>query len=590
MRLVNIQIFPKGGNGWGSDLLVFGKDITQLYGPNGCGKTPVIQSIAYCLGYPSTFRQDIYDHCNCVRLKIETEKGFLLITRVYHKNDFEIEVVEPLGNSKKFYNESDYSSYIFCWLNFNSKNLVSNSNTRIQPYVSTILPFFYVNQDTGYTKIYAAEKNFIKDQFSEMIRFLFDLPVKNSFDEKKDKLIAKENLNLLDKQVEERKRQLENAKLAILKLKIFKTPEEIRSDIKFLETEIEILKSLGSDKTQVISSFDRLITAHLNSVSKINNKISLIKMRANGINQIIDEINAEVNTLTLNENARRIFLSFDEVCNFSSCNLFSASSDSYSKNLLYLKDQIKDLERNRVIDSIQIIDLETERKNYDDLIESLKVEKKLASEKSEISSIMEAISEFKNEIFDLNNQLTELEHIEYFEDRYNEAEANRNKAVEKFNSFSSERKIIPSILKIKSELRDLLVKWLCILRTKNISLDISFSNSSDFMPILGVEPIHHLTGSTRIRAVLAYHAAIIELLFNNDRNKYGFLIFDTPKQHEIEADDLDNYMFELKNLCQRFDIQVIFSTTEYHYTSTEGDSEWIPQYMGKEQKMFLFML
>ena len=590
MRLVNIQIFPKGGNGWGSDLLVFGKDITQLYGPNGCGKTPVIQSIAYCLGYPSTFRQDIYDHCDCVRLKIETEKGFLLITRIYHKNDFEIEVVEPLGNSKKFYNESDYSSYIFCWLNFNSKNLVSNSNTRIQPYVSTVLPFFYVNQDTGYTKIYAAEKNFIKDQFSEMIRFLFDLPVKNSFDEKKDKLIAKENLNLLDKQVEERKRQLENAKQAILKLKIFKTPEEIRSEINFLETEIESLKSLGSDKTQVISSFDKLITAHMNSVSKINNKISLIKIRTNGINKIIDEINAEINTLTLNENARRIFLSFDEVCNFSSCNLFSASSDSYSKNLLYLKDQIKDLERNRVIDSIQIADLETERKSYDDLIESLKVEKQLASEKSEISSIIEAISEFKNTIFDLNNQLTELEHIDYFEDRYNEAETNRNKAVEKFNSFSSERKIIPSILKIKSELRDLLVKWLCILRTKNISLDISFSNSSDFMPILGVEPIHHLTGSTRIRAVLAYHAAIIELLFNNDKNKYGFIIFDTPKQHEIEAYDLDNYMFELKNLCKRFDIQVIFSTTEYHYTSTEGDSEWTPQYMGKEQKMFLFML
>ncbi|MFW6746074.1 AAA family ATPase, partial [Acinetobacter pittii] len=95
MKLINIQIFPKGNNGWGSDLLTFGDDITQLFGPNGCGKTPIIQSIAYCLGYPCTFRQDIYDHCLNVKLKIKTEKGNLVITRKYHKSDFEIEVIEP---------------------------------------------------------------------------------------------------------------------------------------------------------------------------------------------------------------------------------------------------------------------------------------------------------------------------------------------------------------------------------------------------------------------------------------------------------------------------------------------------------------
>lgn len=591
MKLINIQIFPKGNNGWGSDLLIFGEDITQLFGPNGCGKTPIIQSIAYCLGYPCIFRQDIYDHCLNVRLKVKTEKGNLLITRAYHKSEFEVDVVEPLANVKQFFNELEYSKYIFEWLNYDVKNLVSSSSKRIQPYLSTVLPFFYINQDSGYSKIYSPAQNFIKDQFSEMVRFLFELPVKNSFDEKKQKILAKENLDLLDKQVEEHKRQLENAKLLISKKINLRTPEEIRAEIQKLEQEIDSLKSMGADQQQVLYAFDKLIMTHMNSTSKINNKISEIKIRANGINQIINEIETEINTLTLNESARRVFLSFEEICSLSSCNLFSRSSDSYAKNLLYLKDQIKDLERNREIDLSYVIELEDEIKRYENTIKNIEIEKKLASQKSEISLIVESISELKNTIFELNNQLSECEQIDFFENKYLSSQVKRNQAIENYNSFStSEQKSIPSILKIKSELKSLLVKWLCVLRTKNISLDISFSNAHEFMPVLGIEPIHHLTGSTRIRAVLAYHAAIMELLINNHKNKFNFLILDTPKQHEIQADDLDNYMKELKKLCNKFNVQVIFSTTEYHYICQNGDAEWIPQYEGREQKMFLNML
>ncbi|WGM23454.1 AAA family ATPase [Acinetobacter pittii] len=591
MKLINIQIFPKGNNGWGSDLLTFGDDITQLFGPNGCGKTPIIQSIAYCLGYPCTFRQDIYDHCLNVKLKIKTEKGNLVITRKYHKSDFEIEVIEPLANTKLFFNEFEYSNYIFEWLNFDVKNLVSSSNKRVQPYLSTVLPFFYINQDSGYTKIYSPAQNFIKDQFSEMIRFLFNLPVRNSFDEKKQKILAKENLDLLDKQVEEQRRQLDNAKLLLTRKINLKTPEELRTEIQKLEQEIDSLKSMGADQQQVIYAFDKLIVSHMNSISKINNKISEIKIRTNGINQIVNEIETEINTLNLNESARRVFLSFEEICSFNSCNLFSRSSDSYAKNLLYLKDQIKDLERNREIDISYMTELESEKQFYEMTIKNIEVEKKLALEKSEISLIVESISELKNIIFDLNNQLSECEQIEFFENKYSSIQIKRNQALEIYNSFSrSEQKSIPSILKIKSELKNLLIKWLCILRTKNISLDISFSNTHEFMPILGIESIHHLTGSTRIRAVLAYHAAITELLLNNKKNKFNFLVLDTPKQHEIQVEDLDNYMKELKKLCSKFDTQVIFSTTEYHYICQKGDAEWIPEYEGKEQKMFLYML
>lgn len=40
------------------------------------------------------------------------------------------------------------------------------------------------------------------------------------------------------------------------------------------------------------------------------------------------------------------FASFKDICSNIDCKLFTVSSESYAKNLLYLKDQIKDLESN----------------------------------------------------------------------------------------------------------------------------------------------------------------------------------------------------------------------------------------------------
>lgn len=50
MRLLDLTLEPRGVNGWGSSTLAFGRRVTSLFAPNGSGKTPLIQSIAFCLG------------------------------------------------------------------------------------------------------------------------------------------------------------------------------------------------------------------------------------------------------------------------------------------------------------------------------------------------------------------------------------------------------------------------------------------------------------------------------------------------------------------------------------------------------------
>lgn len=582
MKLISIQIFPSGLSGWKSDLLKFGDNITQLFGANGCGKTPVVQSIVYCLGYPSIFRNDIYERCNFVVLEVETAKGNLKIKRVYSKGT-DIELTEPNGDKQRFFDEKEYSIYLFEWLGLKVESLVSNSNKSTSPYLSSMLPIYYLDQDEGYNKFYSPPSNFIKDQFSEMMRIVFDLPIKNSFDQKKEKIRAKDRLDYLDKQVELHARRVEIAKQdAAL---ISKTSEQLVKEIEELESEIEQLKSSGANHDDSINVLDRLISKHRSSIRDLVLDISEINKRTNGICQIIHEINTEIETLNLNEEARRVFLSFDEICGSNNCQLFSSSSDAYSKNLLYLKDQIKDLERNTEIDKIKIEQMQQQRLRVEDLVQSIVEERNITIDKSEVSALVDTISEIKNQIFELQSQRSDIEKVEILERKHFQTITDRNKALEKYQSFSSDRNSIPGLLKLKADLRQYFLNWLEELNTNNISRNISFKD--DFTPFLGSETISQLKGSTRTRAVLAYHAALLELMAKHECFCFRFLILDTPKQHEIHNDDLNRYINALKKLCIENDIQIVFSTTEYHYEGDTQDIEWNPKYQGEKQLMFL---
>lgn len=583
MKLISLQIFPTGQSGWKSDLLVFGENITQLFGPNGCGKTPVVQSIAFCLGHPCIFRNDIYDRCNYAILIVDTERGKLTLKRVYSR-DVDIEVIDPEGRKQNFYNEQDYSAFIFEWLKLKVNNLVTNANKATPPYLSSILPIFYLDQDEGYSKLYCPPTNFIKDQFSEMMRMIFDLPVKHSFDAEKEKIKAKESLDYLDREVEAHSRRLNIVKQETPTATL-KNSAEIEEAITLLEMDLEDLKSSGANHDDSISILDRLIFTHKLSIRNISDEIYEIKKRTNGIYQIVHEINTEIDTLNLNEEARRVFLSFNEICGSTNCQLFSSSSDSYSKNLLYLKDQIKDLERNTVADNIKINSLESQKESLQLLAQSIIDERNKSLEKSEISALVDAISRIKNQIFELQNQKSDIEKLETMERRHFDLIISRGKAVEKYQSFTTDRTSIPKLIKLKSDLRQLFLKWLDVIHTSNISHDITFKD--DFTPILGNETISQLKGSTRIRAVLAFHAALIELMATFKAVSFKFIILDTPKQHEIHNDDLNRYIKELKDICIAHNIQVVFSTTEYHYIGDTNDSEWNPKYPGIEQKMFL---
>lgn len=582
MKLISIQVFAIGSNGFSSNELEFGRDITQLCGPNGCGKTPVIQSIPFCLGFPTTFRNDIYERCSHVVLKVSIDGNPLSIKRIYSR-DVDIEVTEKNNAKQRFYNEQDYSEYLFGLLNIDFPYLVGNNNQATKPYLSTLLPIFYTDQDEGYSNIYYSQANFIKDQFPEMTRLLLRLPAKNYFEKKKKMISAKEKLSSLDRRIEIHSRKLKNTKESCKDIN--KSSSEIENQISQMTSEFEGLKQAGSSEDEAVNILERMISKKISEVRNIEISINNLKNRTKSTSKITYEINTEIETLDLNEEARRVFLSIDEICGSANCQLFSPSSANYSKNLLYLKDQIKDPERNSVSDELRASELTKRKNDIENEIKKLSAERNKTIEHSDTTTLVDAISEMKYSIFELQSQLGDVIDLEKTEKNHFRLLSERKAAYENVQSLSAGQVNIPELQRLKANLRELYLIWLEEIHTSNISRDITFKD--DFVPILGKENIKQLKGSTRSRAILAYHAALLQLLAENQASGFKFLILDTPKQQETHVHDLDRFIKALKGLCGTLGIQIVFSTTEYRYLGDEMDKEWVPTYPGSEQNMFL---
>lgn len=299
MRLLTLKINPSGALGWGSEELIFGEDITQLYGPNGCGKTPVIHSIAYAMGYPVHYREDIMERCDSVLLTVEHNGIEITFKRKLENNFYVTCELSNTNKEKHFYNEKDLSVFLLDYLGISTSALTNTQNKPTTPHISTFLPLFYVDQDSGYTSSYKAPSTFIKDQYSEMIRLSLGVPPKNSYEKKKHLIEKKRNLDATHVSVVTKERFIE--KLADQAGEGVKDLADIERQLDQLTVQLDELRSnhdaVGSSKSIINSMINERLGEGLEMGSRIRN----IESRINDFNKIKNEIEVEINTLSLNE-------------------------------------------------------------------------------------------------------------------------------------------------------------------------------------------------------------------------------------------------------------------------------------------------
>lgn len=199
MRLLTLKLQARGVNGWESPSLEFGRRLTSLFAPNGSGKTPIVQAVAFSLGFDTKFRDDIREKCEAVVLTVQHRAIELTIRRAI-ATDFHATICAG-DRRREFFSEGDFSRVLFEELGMTVPALVGTNRQLTRPYVSTVLPLFYVRQDGGYNEPYRAPATFIASQFVEMVRFAFGLSPRHSYNARRELLQAREQLEALQRRV-----------------------------------------------------------------------------------------------------------------------------------------------------------------------------------------------------------------------------------------------------------------------------------------------------------------------------------------------------------------------------------------------------
>jgi len=580
MKLISLKLNPRGGNGWESPLLEFGRRTTSLHGPNGSGKTPLVQAIPYCLGFDIKFQNDIREKCHSATLVIEHNNQFYKFSRDF--GDFRI-VAESGESRREFFNERDFSDAIFQEFNLTVPILVGTNRQATKPYLSSLLPIFYVRQIGGYDEPYRPPAQFILDQFAEMIRFAFGLGPKRSYTAQKELLAARGELDAIQRRIVFQQKVI--ADLSAHVDDSLENRNQLTQRATLLNIQVTDIRESADTAGAANDALQELLYAKEERVRILRRQYSELSLKAAGISSIRSEIEGEIQTLSLNEESKRVFESFFDICGRSDCGLFESSKASYAKSLIYLKDQIKDIEANanRAETQLEILNEriiyeESDRANIAQMIDN--------KNKQEFTdNLVSTVQALTRELIETEQKLTAISQLSEEKKKYLQFDQDRERSRDRIANLTNRGKHDLKYQILRTKIQELTVKWMDVLGTPNASRDVDID--LDFKFRFGKQTIDVFNGSTRSRIILAIHAALFELYLQSPEQPFRFLILDTPKQQELASEDLAKYLHALEDVCDELGGQILISSTEYRHMIGENDREWVPEFPGGQQNMYL---
>lgn len=580
MKLISLKLNSRGVNGWESPLLEFGHRTTSLYGPNGSGKTPLVQAIPFCLGFDTKFQTDIREKCHSATLTIEHANQSYRLSRDF--GDFHV-VVETEKSRKEFFNEGDYSKAFFETLGLPLPTLIGTNRQATKPYLSSLLPIFYVRQIGGYDEPYRPPAHFIADQFVEMVRFAFGLGPKRSYTAQRDLLAARDQLDAAQRKVVYQQKVV--ADLSMRVDDALATKDRLTQRATVLNTQIKDLRESADVAGAASDALLEILHTKEDRIRTIRRQHSDLGSRVAGIASIRNEIEGEIQTLSLNEESRRAFESFFDICGRPDCGLFVSSSASYAKNLMYLKDQIKDLEANSNRAETQLAFLES--RILDEEVERASISARVEQRNGQTvtGQLVSAVQTLTRELIDTEQSLVAIAQLSEEKRKYLQFDTERERIQDRIAILSNHGRQDLEFNVLRTKVQELTVKWMDILGTPNASREVEID--LDFKFRFGKQTIDVFNGSTRSRIILAIHAALFERYLQVPERKFRFLILDTPKQQELASHDLAKYLHALEDVCDKFGGQILISSTEYHHAIGPMDREWSPQFQGTKQSMYL---
>jgi hypothetical protein len=518
-RLESFRYIPREPTGWHTNRLEFGELITVVQGANGSGKTPIMKGILHGLGHQVELPPAILSHCVSAEVTVKTDQHQFVLTRSL-ENRFNLRVSGG-ETDRVFENEGEYARWFQEALGLEPRQVVTKANESSELYVNLLAPAFFVDQDHGWTTAYwtPPNRNFVRDQRQEIIRYLVGLPPRHQLNERNKYEDAKDALTRAQKAVElqrfvvERLRsnegldENEEAELSARK-KQFDDDLEANSDA------IEAIRS-------VASQFDRDIWRLEEQQEALAEHKDKITKRKGQLELVFAELEGEEEILAANVQATDIFHQF---CGRADCEMFPASSRSFGRSLLFLKDQLKDLRSSDRSLAKELVTLEKKTESIEVAIQTKRDDRRRTIEASPHAEISHKISGLTSGLVEVELRLAKIRQYSTEQRKFARLLAQLEQAEDLVNQLRPGRgKTLASSDDVRHMLADSMQAWLKSLGTSNTSV-AEFDQDFDlFVDGELFSETSHQSGSTRTRIVLAFHAALLEVALARNGNHPGWL-------------------------------------------------------------------
>jgi hypothetical protein len=585
VRLQSFQYLPRGTDGWGSRLLHFGEMFTAVQGANGTGKTPIMKGVIQGLGHEVELPPDVLARCEFAETTITVDGRVVTLTRRLGE-DFHLQVVDS-GESHVYTSQAEYAKWFIGLFSADPPALTSKQNQEVSLYPTVLLPALWVDQDHGWTTDYwtPPNRNFIQDQRQEVIRFLLGVPPRHPFRARTEfdeaRVLLERTVATIETQRFLVDRLRTNEQLSDTEeAGLVERQTRLRADLAANSTAIEAIRS-------ATSFYDREITALEVERNATAVRIGALNKQRGQLSLVLSELDGEEDILTANVHATDLMRQF---CGREGCQMFATSERSFGRSLLFLKDQIKDLQASdRALSrDVESGGLDIERLEV--AIEAKRVEREVAVSASPQAAVAGKLNALTKELVDVELRLakvrqyvSERQKFERLLDQREQAAARvaetRPTGVRGASAADDARQM----------LSDSIQQWLVTLGTQNTTSAHFDEDFTLFVDGAKFSTTTHQSGSTRTRIVLAFHAALLEVSLARGGNHPGWLLFDAPKQHELSQTDFDAYAERLQVVAARHlgRLQVVFSVADLKTQFQAGDEVWQPTFTMEGSPRFL---